>query len=98
MAIEQPLSSSSIPLLNCSICPPPKFSIGDRVCWSRVPTKDFGAVIDRFYGSEGSVQAEGWHYLIRLNPQSPSFSHCKEDYGFEDDLERIEAGEVDATH
>jgi hypothetical protein len=74
-----------------------KFNIGDRVCWFRVPTQDFGVVTDRFYGLEGSVQAEGWHYLIRLDPQSPSFSHCKEDYGFEDDLECVEAGEVDAA-
>lgn len=78
--------------------PIPKFNLGDHVRWFRVPTQDFGVVSDRFYGSEGSVQAEGWHYLIRLDPRSPSFLYCKEDYGFEDDLEQVEAGEVDAAH
>jgi hypothetical protein len=69
---------------------PAKFNIGDRVCWHRVPSRDFGVVRDRFYGAEGSVQAIGWHYLVELAPQSPSFSHCKEDYGFEDDLQFVE--------
>lgn len=92
---EQPKESITVACRRA--LPPPKFSSGDRVCWFRVPTQDFGVVTDRFYGLEGSVQAEGWHYLIRLDPQSPSFSHCKEDYGFEDDLECIEAGEVDAA-
>jgi hypothetical protein len=67
----------------------PKFRIGDRVFWFRVSTQDFGVVSDRFYGLESSVKAEGWHYQIKLDPQSPSFPHCKEDYGFEDDLEYL---------
>jgi len=68
---------------------PAKFKIGDRVRWFRVPTQDFGIVIECFYGSEGSVEAVGWHYLVQLDSESPSFAHCKEDYGFEDDLESI---------
>lgn len=71
----------------------PKFKVGDRVRWFRVPTQDFGVVIECFYGSEGSVEAVGWHYLVQLDSQSPSFAHCKEDYGFEDDLESIGMGE-----
>jgi hypothetical protein len=67
-----------------------KFNVGDRVRWFRVPTKDFGVVIGRFYSLESSVQAVGWHYSIQLDPDSPSFTHCKIDYGFEDDLERFE--------
>ncbi|MBW4659698.1 MAG: hypothetical protein KME15_13560 [Drouetiella hepatica Uher 2000/2452] len=55
-----------------------------------MPTKDFGVVIGRFYSLESSVQAVGWHYSIQLDPDSPSFTHCKIDYGFEDDLERFE--------
>jgi hypothetical protein len=93
---EQSKESITVPCRRA--IPPPKFSLGDRLRWFRVPTQDFGVVADHFYGLEGSVQAEGWHYLIRLDPQSPSFSHCKEDYGFEDDLERVEAGELDAAH
>ncbi|WP_088890009.1 hypothetical protein [Leptolyngbya ohadii] len=75
----------------------PKFKVGDRVCWFRVPTQDFGTVVERFYGTEGSVQALGWHYTIELDPHSPSFDHCKTDYGFEDDLELLEAGGTDAA-
>lgn len=78
-----------------SALPPPKFSLGDRVCWHRVPSCDFGVVRDRFYGTEGSVQATGWHYLVELAPQSPSFSHCKEDYGFEEDLEFVDQGQIE---
>ncbi|HEY9620670.1 MAG TPA: hypothetical protein V6C78_09890 [Crinalium sp.] len=92
---EQPKDSRTVS--SRKALPPPKFRVGDRVRWFRVPTQDFGVVADCFYGSEGSVQAEGWHYLIRLDSRSPSFSHCKEDYGFEDDLELVEAGEVDAA-
>lgn len=77
--------------------PYPKFSLGDRVRWFRVPTQDFGIIVDRFYGTEGSVQALGWHYTIKLDPDSPSFDHCKTDYGFEDDLELLRAGGTDAA-
>lgn len=63
-----------------------KFNIGDRVYWFRVPTQDFGVVVNCFYGTEGSVQALGWHYLIQLDPRSPSFAHCRSDWGFEADL------------
>jgi hypothetical protein len=97
MATEQPLSSSSIPPLNCSICPPPKFRVGDLVCWFRVPTQDFGIVVEQFYGMEGSVRELGWHYRIQLDPDSPSFDYCKTDYGFEEDLALMEPGENDAV-
>ena len=60
---------------------PAKFSLGDRVRWFRVPTQDFGLVCECFYGLESSVQAVGWHYSIQLDPNSPSFAHCKMDYG-----------------
>ena len=76
---------------------PPRFNVGNRVCWFRVPTQDFGIVVDRFYGIEGSVQASGWHYTIQLDPNSPSFAHCKTDCGFEDDLAWMETGGVDAV-
>ena len=67
-----------------------KFNAGDRVRLFRVPTQDFGVVIDCFYGSESSVQAVGWHYQVQLDPCSPSFAHCRVDYGFEEDLECFE--------
>ena len=76
---------------------PAKFNLGDRVYWFRVPSQDFGTVLDCFYGAEGSVQALGWHYTIQLDPDSPSFDHCKFDYGFEDDLALMEPGEADAV-
>ena len=80
-----------------TLLPSPKFNLEDRVYWFRVPTQDFGIVVGRFYGIEGSVQASGWHYTIQLDPNSPSFAHCKTDYGFEDDLALMEMGGVDAV-
>ncbi len=77
--------------------PIPKFNLGDRVCWFRVPTQDFGIVVERFYGMEGSVRELGWHYRIQLDPDSPSFDYCKTDYGFEEDLALTEPGENDAV-
>lgn len=74
---------------------PAKFSIGNRVRWFRVTTQDFGTVVNRFYSAEGSVQALGWHYQVQLHSDSPSFAHCREDYGFEDDLERMEQRDFD---
>ncbi|MGG6270675.1 hypothetical protein ACQ4M3_38865 [Leptolyngbya sp. AN03gr2] len=72
-----------------------RFNVGDRVRWFRVPTQDFGTVIDRVYGSEGSVQVLGWHYLVQLDTHSPSFAHCKTDYGFEEDLALLEKNQCD---
>jgi hypothetical protein len=76
---------------------PAKFNIGDCVCWCRVPSRDFGIIVERFYGAEGSIKALGWHYTIQLDPDSPSFDHCKIDYGFEDDLSLIGRGGADAV-
>ncbi|MBD3886411.1 hypothetical protein IFO70_32515 [Phormidium tenue FACHB-886] len=76
---------------------PPRFNLDDRVRWHRVPTQDFGVVVERFYGTEGSVQALGWHYMIQLDVDSPSFAHCKTDCGFEEDLALMEPGETDAV-
>ena len=84
---------------------PAKFALGDlgeisaeadRVYWFRVPTQDFGIVVNRFYCTEGSVQALGWHYTIQLDPHNPSFAHCKTDFGFEDDLALMKLGGTDA--
>ena len=75
----------------------PRFNLGDRVYWFRVPTQDFGVVVERSYGAEGSVQALGWHYTIQLSPGSPSFTYCKTDVGFEDDLAWMETGGGDAA-
>ena len=76
--------------------PIPKFDLGDRVRWFCVVTQDFGIVVERFYGTEGSVQALGWHYTVRLDPDSPSFEYCKTDYGFEEDLTLVESGGIGA--
>lgn len=77
----------------------PRFNLGDRVYWFRVPTQDFGTVVEHFYGTEGSVQGLGWHYTIQLDPDSPSFTHCKTDCGFEADLALMhqQLGDPDAA-
>lgn len=85
MSIDQPFHSVVLAEGEPALTPA-KFNRGDRVYWFRVPTQDFGIVVDCFYGTEGSVQAIGWHYTIALDPNSPSFAHCKTDCGFEEDL------------
>lgn len=86
LVLGDPLNSPSLP----------KFNIGDRVYWFRVATQDFGVVLERFYGTEGSVEGLGWHYTVRLDPDSPSFKYCKTDDGFEADLALVESGEANA--
>jgi len=83
---DQPCSFVAVSKSSNLTIPRVKFDIGDRVYWFRVPTQDFGDVVDYLYGTEGTVQALGWHYLIQLDPRSPSFAHCKFDWGFEADL------------
>ena len=67
--------------------PEPRFQLGQTVQWSCVPSQDFGRIIGIAFGTEGSVQATGYHYKIALDPSSPSFTDgITSDWGFEDDL------------
>ncbi len=67
--------------------PEPRFQLGQTVQWSCVPSQDFGHIIGIAFGTEGSVQATGYHYEIVLDPISPSFAdRIMTDWGFEDDL------------
>lgn len=66
---------------------PPKFSIGDEVVWAYVSAHDYGVVIDRVWTTETVHKVTGWHYLVRLHPNSSSYPFCKEDWAFEEDLE-----------
>lgn len=70
--------------------PQPKFQLGEWVRWQAVPNADFGRVIGLLYSYETAHQIDGLHYLILLDPQSPSRSICLHDFAFEDDLERFE--------
>ena len=70
--------------------PEPRFQLGQHVQWSGVPSRDFGRILGITFGTEGSVQATGYHYEIALDPSSPSFADgITSDWGFEDDLELV---------
>lgn len=68
---------------------PPKFSIGDEVVWAYVSAYDYGVVIDRVWTTETVHKVMGWHYLVRLHPNSSSYPFCKEDWAYEQDLELL---------
>ena len=70
--------------------PEPRFQLEQHVRWNCVPSQDFGHIIGIAFGTEGSVQATGYHYEIALDPSSPSFADgILTDWGFEDDLELV---------
>jgi hypothetical protein len=70
----------------------PKFQLGQHVRWSCVPSQDFGRVLGIIFAREGSVKATGYHYAIALDESSPSFADgITSDWGFEDDLELVDA-------
>lgn len=68
----------------------PKFSIGSNVLWAYVSAHDYGVVVERVWTTETVHTVTGWHYLVRLHPNSSSYSFCKEDWAFEQDLELLD--------
>lgn len=68
---------------------PPKFSIGDEVVWAYVEAHDYGVVIGCVWTTRSVHQVTGWHYLIRLHPNSFSYSFCKQDWAYEQDLQLL---------
>lgn len=68
----------------------PKFSLGSLVVWAYVSAHDYGVVIDRIWTTETVHNVTGWHYLVRLHPNSSSYPFCKEDWAFEQDLQLLE--------
>jgi hypothetical protein len=70
--------------------PQPRFHLGDLVCWRSVPNADFGRVLGILYAHEGAHEVTGLHYLILLDPESPSRSICLHDFAYEEDLECLE--------
>lgn len=67
----------------------PKFLIGDEVVWAYVSAHDYGVVVSHIWVNETVHRVTGWHYLVRLHPNSRSYSLCKEDWAFEADLELL---------
>jgi hypothetical protein len=70
--------------------PQPRFHLGDLVYWRSVPNPDFGRVLGVMYAHEGAHEVTGLHYLILLDPESPSRSICLHDFAYEEDLEPLE--------
>ena len=75
-------------MLDC--LPDPKFQIGETVVWAKVDTHGYGRIVGLVFSSGVSVQAFGFHYLVLFAAESPSQNDCIADWGFEDDLERLE--------
>ena len=69
---------------------PPKFSIGDEVVWAYVEAHDYGVVVSRVWTTRSVHQVTGWHYLVCLHPNSFSYSFCKQDWAYEQDLQLLE--------
>ena len=89
MAGNHPISISPVtfPEQRPEPFPEPRFQLEQHVRWNCVPSQDVGHIIGITFGTEGSVQATGYHYEIALDPSSPSFADgILTDWGFEDDL------------
>lgn len=52
--------------------PLPKFQLDQTLKFGKVPSGDFGRVVGYVFASCASVQANGYHYLLLLDPQSHS--------------------------
>jgi hypothetical protein len=52
--------------------PPPLFQLDQTLKFGKVPTGDFGRVVGYVFAAAASVQAIGFHYLLVLDPESPS--------------------------
>lgn len=52
--------------------PPPLFQLDQTLKFCKVPTGDFGRVVGYVFAAAASVQAIGFHYLLVLDPESPS--------------------------
>ncbi len=68
----------------------PKFSLGDEVVWAYVKAHDYGTIVDRVWTTGTVHKVTGWHYLVRLHLNSFSYSFCKEDWAYEQDLQLLE--------
>lgn len=68
---------------------PPKFSVGDEVVWAYVKAHDYGVIVDRVWTTGTVHKVTGWHYLVRLHPNSFSYSFCQEDWAYEPDLQLL---------
>jgi hypothetical protein len=69
----------------------PKFALGDEVIWAKVPAHDYGEVSGRIWSNESASCKTlwGWHYLVKLHPNSRSYPYCEEDWAYEADLELL---------
>ncbi len=69
--------------------PPPLFQLDQTLKFGKVPTGDFGRVVGYVFAAAASVQAKGFHYLLVLDPESPSRKELGilSDWIFEGDAE-----------
>ncbi|MBD2001420.1 hypothetical protein H6G00_33310 [Leptolyngbya sp. FACHB-541] len=69
----------------------PKFSLGDRVQWHPLPSRDFGTITGLLYAPTQQTQSWQWQYTVWLDPQSPSRIWTQSDVAWEEDLELLGA-------
>jgi hypothetical protein len=90
MLIEQiTVPEVSLPLTLPAQLPPPSFQLDQTLKFGKVPTGDFGRVVGYVFAAAASVQAKGFHYLLVLDPESPSRKELGilSDWIFEGDAE-----------
>jgi|GEM_PF-5044926 len=68
----------------------PRFQLGQRVYWAKVPSRDFGQVVGMMQGAGPSCTIWGYHYLVHLDPRSPSYAECQRDWAYEGDLQLLD--------
>lgn len=78
--------------------PPPSFQLDQMLKFGKVPSGDFGRVVEIVYAAGATVQATGYHYLLFLDEQSSSRRELgiRADWIFEEDASPL-AQELPST-
>lgn len=71
--------------------PPSQFEIGDKVIWRQVEPHEYGIIAGKNWTDETVHQTTEpcWHYLVKLHPNSYSYSFLNEDWAIEADLQLL---------
>ena len=88
--MSAPLPPLSLPEILPTTLPEQHFSLGSWVYWYQVPNPDFGRIIGVVYTHAASCTITGLHYLVHLDPASPSASITAYDFAFSEDLRLLD--------
>lgn len=88
--MSAPLPPLSLPETLPATFPEQHFSLGSWVYWHQVPNPDFGCIFGVVYTYAASSTITGLHYLVHLDPTSPSASITVYDFAFSEDLRLLD--------